>query len=318
MGRPHRRAAAGAAAPGDHREPVLRVPVPRRRRPRLGRDLHRPGLPFRGVVLLLRVRPVQPATPVGVEHQHADRREHRLGKDQHRDGHRGAEHPLRPADRRPRRPQGRLAPPGDRRWAGRASASAAACQARLNPLDGGVKPAGQGPGRVGFRGVEPPAETAHRPGRHRRPGDRPAGTPRRRRPRPRAGRRRRRAGHPDAAARRAPPRQPRPAAGAGRRVLRGAAAGPRATRLRGAVVVDRRAPRRPVRRAVHRPVRPGRPDDRPGLRRAGRGRPAAVAGHAVRVGVGRLHHGRPARTGNGSSSTTRPGGSSPAKPNWTG
>ena len=64
--------------------------------------------------------------------------------------------------------------------------------ARLNPLDGGCPPDRQGRGRVGVGGVEPSTETASRAGRHRRPGHRPARTPRGRRARPGVGQRGRR------------------------------------------------------------------------------------------------------------------------------
>ena len=63
---------------------------------------------------------------------------------------------------------------------------------------------------------------------------------------------------------------------------------------------------------------PDGPDDRARLRRPGRGRPAAVAGDAVLRRRGSAPPWPTRVTGNGSSSTTRPGGSSPAKPSWTG
>ena len=89
--------------------------------------------------------------------------------------------------------------------------------ARLNPLDGGVKPAGQGPGRCGTPRCGPAGRSCSSPWSPPPPRrSHPLEPARRRRPRPGPGRRRRRGRHPDPAARRASSGQPRPGAGPAR------------------------------------------------------------------------------------------------------
>ena len=132
----------GAAAPGYHREPGLRVPIPRRRRPRLRRDLHRTGLPFRGVVLLLRFRPLQPRPRVVSNTNMLIAGNIGWGK---------TNTAMAIAVRNI--PFGRrIVVPGDPKddWlrlalalGGQGIRLGRGLQARLNPLDGGVKPAGQ-------------------------------------------------------------------------------------------------------------------------------------------------------------------------------
>ena len=236
---------------------------------RVGGPVHRAGRPVRGVVLLLRVRAVPAAAAGGVQHQHADRRQHRLGQDQHRMAIAVRNIPF----------GRRIIVPGDPKddWL-RLSIAVGGQGIRLGrglpcpaqPAGRGCPPDRQGRSRCGRRRCGTVDRNCSRAGRHRRPGHRAPETSRGRRARPGAGQRGRAARHAHAAAGRPPPRPPRPREGAPPPGIRRSRRGSGATGVRGAGVADLRAPGWVVRRAVHGPVRPGRADDRPGLRRARR------------------------------------------------